>query len=177
MAKTYNTISTFTSGQVLTAAQMNEIGTNSNNYRVPPMVRVQRTSTSASLAPQDPIPFNDESYDTDGMWEGVTNPSHITAITAGVYSFNGSLRIDGTSAFSQINFFAKKNGGTEIFWQDFGTYTGASYAASVAFTISLAANDYVQLFTGHSGGGTVTAFGSATLFLCNISATWLGQVS
>ena len=44
MPKTYNTISTFTSGQVLTAAQMNEIGTNVNNYRVPPLVRIRKNA-------------------------------------------------------------------------------------------------------------------------------------
>jgi len=156
---------------------MTDIQTNLTNQRVPPMCRVQRTSTSASLASSDPIPFNDEAYDTDGMWEGVTNPSRITATTAGVYLFTGSLRIDGTSAFSQLNFFAKKNNGTEQYWQNFSVYTGLNYAAAVAFTISLAPNDYVQLFTGHSGGGTVTANGSATSFNCNLSATWLGQVS
>lgn len=179
MPKTYAdlTVANATAGNAILASDIATVFTNSNNYRVPPMCRVQRTSTSAALATSDPIPFNSEVYDTDGMWEGVTNPSRITANTAGVYLFTGSLRIDGTSAFTQVNFFAKKNNGTEQYWQNVQSITGTFYAAAVAFTISLAANDYVQIFTGHSGGGTVTANGSATSLICNLSATWLGQVS
>jgi hypothetical protein len=177
VAKTYPAIGPFAPGDILTAATMTNIDTNLENQRVPPMVRAQRTSTSAALAGNDPIPFNSEAYDTDGMWEGVTNPSRITANTAGVYLFTGSLRITGTSAFSQVNFYAKKNNGTEQYWQNALTFTGTFFSAAVAFTISLAANDYVQIFTGHGGGGTVTANGSATELSCNLSATWLGQVS
>jgi hypothetical protein len=148
-----------------------------NDLFVPPMCRVYRTSTSAAIAVNDPVPFTTEEFDTDGMWEGVTNPSRITAPTAGVYLFTGSIRIDGTSAFSQVNFYAKKNNGTEQYWQNFQTYTGTNYAAAIAFTISLAANDYVQIFSGHGAGGTVTVNGSATSFITNLSATWIGRTS
>ena len=166
-------------GEVLTSAKWNQdVVANTIALRVRPMCRVQRTVKSNALSSSDPIPFNDEAYDTDGMWEGVTNPSRITATTAGVYLFNGSLRIEGTSGFTQVNFFAKKNNGPELYWQNFQSgNAGTAFSASVAFTISLAPNDYVQLFTGHGGGGNVTADGSATSFNCNLSATWLGQVS
>ncbi len=178
MAKTYTAPTTVSVGDAVTASLYNTyVGTNVANLIVPPMCRVYRTSVSASIASNDPIAFTTEEFDTDGMWEGVTNPSRITATTAGVYLFTGSVRIDGTSAFSQVNFYAKKNGGTEQYFQNFQAYTGSNYAAAIAFTVSLAANDYVQIFSGHGAGGTVTVNGSATSFITNLSATWVGRTS
>ena len=84
MAKTFTNIASFTSGQILTAAQMNEIGTTLNNNTVPPAVRIART-TAQSIPDATWTIVNSyaETFDTDGMWTAAND--YIEIQTAGMY--------------------------------------------------------------------------------------------
>ena len=80
MAYTYNTIGTFTAGNVLTAAEMNDIGENSNNYRVPPLF-VASFAQSANDTTNTSLTLT-EIQDTDSMFASGTT---VTVNTAGLY--------------------------------------------------------------------------------------------
>ena len=175
MAKTYNTISTFTAGQVLTAAQMNDLGENSNNYRVPPMCKAIR-SGNLSYTSTDPVAWNDEAFDTDGMHDNSTNNSRITINTAGIYLFVLNVHITFTGTYTpgpdlKINHSSQ---GTIGYW-----YGGSSVAATAGvFNLSAvaecAASDYVEAKLTTSGASGVTVIAGAASYL---SAAWIGQVS
>jgi len=177
MAKTYNTLGTVAPGDVLRAnsgtAAYNGVITNINNFRVPPMCRVYRATTLTPYTAGSAITWDAESFDTDGMHDAVTNTSRITANTAGVYSFTGSVRVDTTGSFTSRNIFAKVNGTTFV-WQALGPAAGTNDSSPVAFSYLLAVNDYVELFVANGGTGT---FAIADSVEANITATWLGQLS
>jgi hypothetical protein len=182
MAKTYNTISTFTSGQVLTAAQMNEIGTNSNNYRVPPTVRAVRSSTLSYTYTND-VAWNDTEYDTETLTPGsgagamhndVTNNARITPSTAGIYlvEFSVHFTFSGTSTTfqNQIN----KNGSLAI--NRFYSVARTTLHRDIIQGI-FTANGTTDFFTcsfDMGGGTSPTIQNNATSYF---AATWLGQVS
>jgi hypothetical protein len=176
MAKTYNTISTFTSGQVLTAAQMNEIGTNSNNYRVPPMCSLTRTAalSQTATATYQPVAWDTEKFtQTDtGMWSAGSNPSRINLTTAGVYYVTGGAAFAGSVTGLRATQI-QRNGVT----QAFGTLVPGNSAINylnVAALIESDGTQYVELAVYQDTGGNFAyTVGAGMLF----SVAWLGQVS
>ncbi len=175
MAKTYAdlTVANATAGNAILASDFSTLFTNSNNFRKPPMCRVYRSTTLTPYTSGTAITWDAESFDTDSMHDPVTNTSRITAKTAGVYTFTGSIRVDTTGSFTHRNVFAKVNGTTFI-WQSLAPASGANDSAVVAFSYPLTVNDYVELFVSNSGTGTYSIANSVE---SNITATWLGQVS
>ena len=168
MAKTYNSIGTFTAGSVLTASEMNELGENSNNFRVPPSCLL----TIASLAVTTQVDLGNtttsgtwvEQVDTDAMHDAVTNPTRITVNTAGIYLVTANL----LGGASNINAFAMiKVNGTQIAQSSMGN---ASYFTRGQATLvhSAAVNDYYEF---------ATAAASSLTSDFRFSAVWLGQVS
>ena len=175
MAKTYNTIGTFTAGQVLTAAEMNEIGTNSNNYRVPPMCLLKRTANSANLTQNttNTVDFSTsvatEVFDTDGMHSLVTNASRITPTTAGVYSVNATLQL--TAGFNFLDLRIVKNGSTQLAVSRLGAQPGGVAMAVDEFN---GTTDYVELILNvGTGTSQITTANSLTTF----GVFWNGQTA
>jgi len=173
MAKTYNTISTFTAGQVLTAAQMNDLGENSNNFRVPPMCRVKQTSgTSISDASNTILAFDAEDFDTDGMHDNATNNSRITINTAGVYLVIASVRYTaGVSDDTRISIL--KNGGN-VGIDERGPNNTRSGQQVMGY-YDLAVSDYLeaQVYQNNSANTARTTDTPYTF----LSAAWIGQAS
>ncbi len=173
MAKTYNTIGTFTAGQVLTAAEMNELGENSNNFRVPPMCRVKQTSgASIGDASGTILAFDAEDFDTDGMHDNATNNSRITINTAGVYLVIASVRYTtGVSDDTRISIL--KNGGN-VGIDERGPNNSRSGQQVMGY-YDLAAADYLeaQVYQNNSAN-TARTIDTPYTFL---SAAWIGQAS
>lgn len=179
MAKTYNTIGTFTSGAILTAAQMNEIGTNTNNYRVPPLCRVYRNaalSHTSSANNQTPA-FDTESFtNTDGgavsgMWTS-GDGSKITIRTAGVYVVTATIQFaaNGTG-FRQLEILL--NGTTVIGKEVEAGNSSYSSTLNASTIYSFAATNYIQCQVyQNSGGNLAYDVGIGTMTL---SAAWVGQ--
>jgi hypothetical protein len=179
MAKTYNTISTFTSGQVLTAAQMNEIGTNVNNYRVPPMCRVSlsgnqsianTTLTDLSWATQD--------VDTDGMFAPTSTT--ITIQTAGLYLLNANVLWSTASTVGQRHMVITRNAAANAETPAIAGSIAASVSAGVngyfsaSAMVSCAVNDTIKVNVYQNSGSPLNVVaGTSTQF----SVAWLGQVS
>ena len=170
MAKTYNTFSNVSAGDVLTASGYNDLLENAGNYRVPPMCRLQGESAQ-SLANSTVVTLNwpdaNEGYDTDGM-HSATNATRITPPTAGVYLLTASFYMSGASttrAFLGI----QKNGNTVETQEDTATL-GLNISTVIEANGS---SDYFTVVAYQTSGGTLTINNSFTFF----TATWLGQVS
>ncbi len=179
MAKTYNTISTFTSGQILTATQMNGIGTNVNNYRVPPMVRLTGSANLTSYTSGNVITYNTETYDTDDMHSNVTNTSRITFQTAGVYLVSFSVRATWSGTLTNQSAEIFLNGAVAAANEVYGISTGigGSYLnVSTIINATNAGSDYCDSLYRFGGATNVTIV-MPTTGATHFSAVWLGQNS
>ena len=165
MAKTYNTISTFTAGQVLTAAQMNDLGENSNNYRVPPMCLLTRSGQSITASTDTPITGYTEDVDTDGMY-AAGSPTRITIATAGLYMLNLNVQWSGTAS-TRTDCYIKPSGGSTTAYRD--VRHGTSERNHITIVAECAAADYFEAYVYYAPGTL-----SATV---RFSATWIGQAS
>ena len=169
MAKTYNTIGTFTAGAILTAAQMNAIGTNVNNYRVPPACSVY-FGTNTTYTQDTDISWTAQDFtNTDGMW---TSGGNITVQTAGLYlvTFTGRATATVSAGARAVLNLA---GSPSVHGPE---QTTTDFRWSISLVRSFAASDTIAARVQWSGSGTVTLQGSASL-RPTLTATWLGQVS
>lgn len=166
MAKSYPDIGTFTSGQILTAATMNDVGTNLDNLRSPPICILAKSIsiTNAGVTWDFPL-AGDEEVDTDGMHSIVTNTTRITPTTAGVYLVTASVG-SGQGLYS-TSLTIRKNG-TDIAQQsnDNGTYNTAPSASTM--TTMNGSTDYFDVVMK----STTTA-----TYACRFGVSWLGQTS
>ena len=95
--------------------------------------------------------FTSEDYDTDDIFENVTNPTRLTCKTAGKYQICGNPMIpleDQVRLDSRI----RLNGSSDI---DYGRFAGSGHTRVVAKVNTqyvLAVNDYVELHVYHDAG-------------------------
>jgi hypothetical protein len=173
MAKTYPDIGTFSPGDILTAATMNDVGTNLDNQRIPPMCRVKQTSGQVVYdAANATLAFNAEDFDTDAMHDNATNNSRITINTAGVYLVIASVRYTtGVSDDTRISIL--KNGGN-VGIDERGPANTRSGMQVMGY-YDLAAADYLeaQVYQNNSANTARTTDTPYTF----LSAAWIGQVS
>lgn len=176
MAKSYPDIGTFTSGQILTAATMNDVGTNLDNLRVPPMVRCVRSGDLSYTSDADIAWNGADAYDTDGMHDPSTNNTRITPTTAGVYlvQFSAFINISGT-ATAILPAIRQGSGATVVARQDyFSSVSGLMYVNVIGHATVASSSDYLTARIAFSGGTGYTVKADATTYF---AATWLGQVS
>lgn len=167
MPKTYTNIGTFTAGQTLTAASMNEIGDTLDNHTVPPLVKATQSSgQSINSGSYTVLTFDAETLDTDDMHSTTTNNSRVTFQTTGIYlviaqvSFTSSIGtgqavlripISGGSTYVAITEMTPTAGGTGM--------NCAGY-----FDCTAAGTDYVQAEVLQQAGAARTT---------NTGFTWL----
>lgn len=90
MAKTYNTLTDLTTGDVLTETWVDEAKENFDNLIVPPMAQVTSgTAWSIPTGTATTLGWTSEHFDTDSMW---TSGTALTVNTAGVYMVRGGVR-------------------------------------------------------------------------------------
>jgi hypothetical protein len=176
MAKTYNTISTFTSGQVLTAAQMNQIGTNVNNYRVPPMCSVYRSSNLTSYTSNTEITWNAEHWDTDAMW---TSGTDITVNTAGIYvvSFMGRITGSATILFATPQIVLNNNAAAASVVELNTLTSEVRWEISTMLDCTISDTISAQVFISGGSNYVVTGAAGQSLESTRLQVAWLGQVS
>jgi hypothetical protein len=170
MAKTYNTFTNVATGDVLTATNFNNLLTNTANYRVPPMCRLQGESGQSLLNSTTTtlnFPDANEVYDTDGMHSSV-NATRITPTTAGVYLVTASFYMSGAST-TRLFLGIQKNGSTV---ESHDVTAGLGLNNSTVLTAN-GTTDYFTVVAFQTSGGTLTINNSFTFF----TATWLGQTS
>ncbi len=179
MPKTYNTIPTTTTGSVYTAAAHNNIVTNVNNYRVPPMVQVRRTTALTGYTSDAAITWESEAFDTDDMWASSPNPNRVTINTAGMYLVTFSGKVDATATLTLAHANMSVNG--NLVTGQFGSVLSAITSRfTVSTLLNLAVSDYITCAVGLVGGSAYIINGSATAqdsTQTRCTVTWLGQVS
>ena len=81
----------------------------------PSYVRARRTEDYALTlaATSTPIPFQTADFDTDDFWEGVTNPTRLTAPVDGIYRVTAAVAFY-TSASADVFFGYHVNGSAVI---------------------------------------------------------------
>lgn len=138
-------IQTFTSGQVLTTAQMGIVAKGSDL----PSCSVKRT---AALNPGSnvAVTFDTEEWDNDTMF--APSSDTITIKTAGIYLVHVWTSTAGTAGTVAPNFVIN---GAEWYAQDF---TGG-FRGNIVITHKFAANDTLK-FRVYNSGGTYTATGT-----------------
>lgn len=182
MAKTYNTFTDVATGDVLTATNFNNVLENVNNYRVPPMVQVRRTSNLTSYAADAAITWQSALYDTespsDPMWAASPNATRVTVKTAGIYAVTFTGRATGSATITLGNARIKLNGSfvSDHFIPPFG---GTAIQFSVTDVLNLAATDFIEAAVGLVGGSAYVVEGNASYSAAQtrLSLSWLGQAS
>lgn len=177
MAKTYNTFTNVSTGDVLTATNFNNVLTNVGNYRVPPMARIHRAAalSHTSTGNFQTISFDTETFtNTDGMWAAGT-PTRLTFTTAGVYlitcNVNFATNATGTRALElRVNAAA-----TQIAYVDATASANLTNGLTATTLYSAAVNDYVypQAFQ-NSTANLAYSVGQGQL---SLSVVWVGQAS
>lgn len=160
---------TFTTGNALTAAQMNTyVRDNTNFLFSPPSCSVQRgadltgiTSTS-TLSAVPFAPAGGVDWDTDPtMHSNTTNPSRITVHTAGLFHVSGGGKwaiASGGARYMAI----RKNGGSNDLCNDSRLPLASDNSwQNVGADVSMAASDYIELYVAQTSGGSLTLLGSA----------------
>jgi hypothetical protein len=176
MAKTYNPLDSVTVGSVLTASDYNKAVENSNNYRVPPMVKCVRSGNDTGYTTEKSVPWNGtDEYDTEdpGMHDPAADNTRITFRTAGIYIVTFAIRMTFTGSPTFLDALIRLNGTTNI-GEDFRTSTSSAYAAMISATLNASVGDFVEARCQASSASTATITDLSNSYF---SAHWLGQVS
>ncbi len=183
MAKTYNDIMTFSSGQILTATQMNTLGTNSDNTLVPATCGATNSTTqSLTTATFTAITFNSEpaNWDTDTIHSTSTNTSRFTLTTAGLYLFNISVSFAANATGRRL--VAVREGGTNFEGVGGLQVTGVSIGqvnASWVVNVTSTTTYYEFMAFQDSGGNLNILADDPTVSgtYCRASVTWLNRIT
>lgn len=177
MAKTYFDIQTFVSGAVLTAAQMNTIGTTVDNIVVPPTASVYRNSAlnhTASGSFQS-IAFDTEDWDTDSMWTSGANADRITFGTDGLYLLEASVVFHGSGTTGRSARLVDSGTSTYIAYATQPVTTaGDGGALTLTRVWEFTAGDYVKLEAYQNTGGNL-AYSVGQPGYVHLTATWVGR--
>lgn len=177
MAKTYPDIGTFSPGDILTAATMNEVGTNLDNQRVPPMCKARLTANETSYTTATKIPWDATSapgFDTDGMWSAGA-ATKIQPTTAGIYLIVCQVQVTYSGTMGQGGPRIVLNGSSVVARQlVFGNQTAEMTQGATAVVAMDGSTDYIEADVNFTGATSVSILaGTQTYF----SAVWLGQAS
>ena len=178
MAKTYGTVTTFTAGSVLTAAQLNVASTAVNNLVVPAAVRLDKTANQLISNVADTIitwPAS-ATFDTDSMYSSAAT-DRITITTAGIYVVTANITFANANAGERIVWLQKNASGTTRFGMSRGmASTGGETTISISTVLSLSVSDYLQVGCYQANGTSVNVLATGTQ-PTNLSATWIGRTS
>jgi hypothetical protein len=177
MAKTYPDIGTFSPGDILTAATMNDVGTNLDNQRVPPSCRVYRSSDLTSYTSNTAITWNAEDYDTDGMF--TASSTDITIGTTGIYLVVLNIFFTATATVTNANALIYAGASPIQSRQsiDLGSTSGVMQQHGV---FQLTASTVLTARLALSGGSAYVVKGDAAANSNGnsyMAVTWLGQAS
>ena len=178
MAKTYGTVTTFTAGSVLTAAQLNVAGGAVNNLVLPASCQLVRTTNLTSYTASSDITWSSAAWDTDSMFSA-GSPTQITVNTTGLFVITGMIQMSATATVTTANVDILKNAALvsrmilPINSTSTGGYANPSYVASCV------AGDIFTFRIGITGGSAYIITGNATETnnQSRISMTWIGRTS
>lgn len=161
---TVPTVPTFTVGQILTAAECNELSDALNFWAKPPRCYAYR-SAALSIANTTwvSIGFDAELYDDvqsgdSPMHDNSTNNSRIYARTTGRYEIQGAINFTNTGAGGVRAVRVIKNGSTATeyaYGNKDAMTTGHTFVHTPTTETSLTAGDYIELQAYQQSGGSL----------------------
>jgi len=138
-----------------------------NRYEpsAPPLIgcRLRNSANEATATGiYEYLNFDTESYDTDSMHEGVTNPSRITIKTAGVYAFGASIMWEA-NATGERAMLIYLNRATVIGWDGRKANSDAGRPTSNEkdLTHEFSVNDYIEVRVRQTSGGNLNVESSS----------------
>jgi hypothetical protein len=175
----WTTPPTFTTGNTLTAAQMNtNVRDNPNFLHDPPMVLAGRSSAQ-SIPNNTATAINfttGDVYDTDSMHSTSTNPSRVVANTAGVYLFWYFMEFAGVNTTGLREAYLMINGTNIITVNAERNPTASFTTLGGQATYLMAATDYIELIVAQTSGAglnaTVASISGESMWL---GAQWMGS--
>lgn len=178
MPKTYPDIGTFSSGQILTAATMNEVATNLDNQRSPALCRIRRaTALSINNATDTFVSFTLEDVDTDGMFTATSDT--ITIQSDGVYHVAASVYFAANNTGQRILNIYKNPSSVSDFasviagqWADATQTLGTTLAASAI--ASFTASQTIKIGVYQTSGGALNVGDAGFSSITQVSVAWLG---
>jgi hypothetical protein len=128
-----------------------------------PRVRATPALTGLSYsAGAQPVAWNTEAYDTDGLYNSGSSASRIVASRAGLWLFSYQFTWSAPPSSTLLQAYMGVNGFNSHGWQA-ATTTGAA-AMSGCSMLLLSASDYVEVFINHNNAGTVTGLNANDYF-------------
>jgi hypothetical protein len=179
MAKTYTAAATATAGEVYTASAHNVIVTDVNNFIVPPMVQVRRTTDLTSYTSNTLISWTTTAaFDTDGMFSSGA-PTYITVQTPGIYLVNFVGQITGSATISLVLATLYKNGVSNRWAMNTPQTQSTEAIFSVSGITECVAGDTLAAGVNITGGSNYTVKGSASESFnqSRMTAKWIGRTS
>jgi len=173
----YSTPRTWTTGELATAAMLNQdVRDNVSFLANPPACRVYHNTTqSVGNNAEMSVAFNSETYDTNAMHDPVTNNSRITIQTAGIYLVTWSLFLGVDTDYTLFYSYLRKNGaGIHTLGSEVGTQPDANTGPmSVGSTTDkFIVGDYLEVRANQKNTSAGANLLQATN--CVFTATWIG---
>lgn len=177
----YTTPKTWTAGEVVTAALMNEqIRDNESaivtaHPLVVPSARVYNNAAqNINHNTWTTVAFNAERWDTDTIHDNSTNNSRLTCTTAGIYVINVNIVWSDADTDGARGIKILLNGATELA-RDQRPGLNGGYA-SLTTVYSLAATDYVTVQVYQNSNSTIALLSGAN-YSPEFSITYIGKAS
>ncbi len=109
------------------------------------------------------IDWDAQVYDTDGYWEGVTNPERITFSVAGKYLVIANVIFEtSSSGFRHLRFLRNADANLEIAQSSTGGTSAGDTRAYCSAVVDADAGDYVVVQAYQNSGGGLYLTGHAT---------------
>lgn len=150
---------TWTTGTVVTAAQLNTNVRDAVNFLIQPpsasLTKTGTTSLATSSSVYTAITFDTEDWDTDGGHSTSVNTSRYTAQTAGKFQGHCQLEFQSSATGARLAGF-RVNGGSIYWTAEIPAVNGNTTIVMSTGFLSLAVNDYVEVVGLQNSGGTLT---------------------
>lgn len=131
-------------------------------------VHARRSSTvSMSAATKTLIVFNQEEFDTDGLYN--TSTGRYTVSSAGKYHIFGAIQFSTLSSNQSVWIYVDVNGTNEVFQTYKSWNVNNLQAFQYDVLLDLAANDYVEIY-GYVASGTVAVNGQSGISRTHFNA-------
>lgn len=156
------TFPTFVSGNVLTAAQQNQLVTASRFPATGPKASISRTTGQSVASPGAFITFTNVDYDDNNLADLTANNDRLTVRTAGTYQISGQAAWLETSTGGNYKVAELWVSGSRVAGQTYrgAGFNGAEFSLNVFRKRALIVGDYVQLKLVHDAGTALTTVAS-----------------
>lgn len=109
------------------------------------------------------VAFDTKIFDTGSNLDIVTNKGRFTAPVAGFYHFNATTTVTTAGAGTFTIMALYKNGSIYCYLYQFGGTAGQNFGGSGSTLISLAANDYVEVYVASGAAAKALDVGTPSL--------------